>query len=143
MKTIEAIKAYAAINESKLTKLSGADKITVVRIAKVLKPIVKEYEEFVVDAQERLKSEGFDEMVRKAQQWRKEGESTSLSVEERGEINAFFNNYNMLVAKCLTEEENKDVVVDCPKLSEEGFVAFVGDNDFSVETIALIEEVMR
>lgn len=142
MNTITIIAAYNALVGSKLTKMGGEGKIKVVKIIKALKPIATDYEDFRKDALERLKPEGFDEMVKKAEQWQKDGENTTLTATERAGINQFFADYQMEVDKCLKEETEKEHDLEFAKLSEDEFTQFADSNDFTAGQMIELMDIL-
>lgn len=142
MKTEVIVKAYSKINASKITKMEDADKFKVIKMAKAMKPIATAYEDFVKDAQEKLKDEKFDEVQKKAQQWQQEGENTTLTIEERKGINEYLNAYYNKVNECVKEENAKEHELTYDRLTEEAFGKFVASNDFEVSEMVMMEEVM-
>ena len=69
MKTKDITTATALLSDAKLTGMADTDKFTVIRALRVLKPIRQQYEDFVRDASERLKPEGFDQLQERARKW--------------------------------------------------------------------------
>lgn len=143
MKTIEIVKAYRIINEAKLTKMEDADKYKVIKAIRALKPIVTSFEDFTKDAQERLKGEEFANMQKKAEQWQKEGEKTTLTMDERIAINRFFTDYNKRVEECVKEEAEKEVSPEYERLSEEAFSKLIGSNDWAVKEILAVMDALK
>lgn len=142
MKTLEIVKAYRTINDAKLTKMEDADKFRVIKAIRQMKPVVTSFEDFVKEAQERLKPEDFDTMQKKAQQWQEEGDKSPFTVEERREINRYFTDYNAKVEECVKEEAEKEHELTYERLSEEAFGKFIASNDYDVKTIMELEEVI-
>ncbi len=144
MKTKQIVAAYGILSGSKLTKMSGEGKIKVVKVIKALKPVTTEFEDFRKDAIDRLKPEGFDGMAKKAEQWQKEGDATTLTAAERAELNQFFGDYQHEVEKCLEEEAEKEHAMTFARLTGEEFQQFADSNDFTagqlIELMDLISE---
>lgn len=143
MKTIEIVKAYRIINEAKLTKMEDADKYKVIKAIRALKPIATSFDDFTKEAQERLKGEEFANMQKKAEQWQKEGEKTTLTMDERIAINRFFTDYNKRVEECVKEEAEKEVSPEYGRLSEEAFSKLIGSNDWSVKEILAVMDALK
>lgn len=143
MKTIEIVKAYRIINEAKLTKMEDADKYKVIKAIRAMKPIATSFEDFTKDAQERLKGEEFANMQKKAEQWQKEGEKTTLTMDERIAINRFFTDYNKRVEECVKDEAEKEVSPEYGRLSEEAFSKLIGSNDWSVKEILAVMDALK
>ena len=142
MKTMNIIAAYNELVGSKLTKMGGEGKITVVKIIKAFKPIATDYEDFRKDALERLKPEGFDKMAEKAQKWQSEGEKTTLTATERAEINKFFADYQIEVDKCLKEETEKEHELDYPKLTDKEFTELCDGNDWTAGQMLELMDIL-
>ncbi len=143
MKTINIVTAYRTINAAKLTKMDDADKYRVIKAIREMKPIAEQFDSFVSDARERLKPEDFDAMQKKAVKWQKEGEQTTLTMEERIAINRFFTDYNKRVEECVKEEAEKEVSPEYGRLSEEAFEKLIGSNDWTVKEIMEVEDVLK
>lgn len=143
MKTINIVSAYRVINVAKLSKMEDADKYKVIKAIREMKPIAEQFDSFVSDARERLKPEDFDEMQKKAVKWQEEGENTTLTMEERIELNHHFEEYNEKVQECVREESEKEIELKFARLSEEAFCKLMGSNpDWDVKTTVQVEEVL-
>lgn len=142
MKTKQVVEVYNTLNGAKLSKMEDKDKFLVIKAMRQLKPISTAYEEFVKDAQEKLKGDDFEDIQKKAQKWQEEGENTSLSLEERREINTYLNGYNNKVVECLKEEVEKDNELNYEKISEDAFGKLVSSNDFDVKTIMNLQDAL-
>lgn len=142
MTTNAILSAYKLLNDSKLTKMEDKDKFIVIKAVRKFKPIATDFADFQKDAQEKLKSENFEDMQKKAQQWQKEGEKTTISEDERREINTFFNEYYKKLEDCLREESEKVHELEYEKLSEDAFGKLVSSNDFKVDDIIKIQDAM-
>lgn len=142
MKTVEAVKAFELINSAKLTKLSGENKMIIIKAIKELKPIANSFKDFSNDAREKLKDDKFDEMQSRLYQWQRDGENNSFSTEERLEINNYFLKYTSDVEKCLEDEGSKEVTFTYSRLDSEEFGRFLESNDFNVEQCTLLESFL-
>lgn len=139
MKKEDVLKGYAIVNDAKLTKLDDIAKFKVIKACKVMKPIVTELQDFEKDAREKLKGENHEAMIKQAEQWREEGENTTLTIDERKALNKYFEEYNEKVTKCLVDELQSDLDATWEKLSEEELKKFVASNDWNVQqTIAVM-----
>lgn len=142
MKTIELNNAYTLLNAAKLSKMENSDKFKVIRAIRAMKPIVTDFEDFQKDAQERLKGEGHDEMVEKAQQWQREGEKTTLTIEERTAVNEYLNGYNKRIMECVKTEAEKEHELQVESLSEEAFGKLLESNDWNANQIMTIQDFL-
>ena len=139
MKTIDAAVAYNALNAAKLTKMDDADKVKVLKTLRNLKAVATPYFDFVRDAEEKMKPEGYDGMQRKAQQWQAEGQKTTLTAAEQLELDRFFKQYRKSVDEAAREEGDKEVEVKIGKLSEDAFQKLVASNDWKAEELLKLD----
>lgn len=141
--TTDTVKSvYKLLNDSKLTKMEDKDKFIVIKAVRKFKPIAADFEDFKKDVQEKLKGENFEEMQKKALQWNEEGDKTTLTEDERKEVNMFFYEFNKNMEECLKEETERKHELEYEKLSEDAFGKFISSNDFKVDDIIKIQEVM-
>lgn len=130
--TNDIVTAYRQINNAKLTKMEDAEKFALIKIVRQLKKVSTDFDDFLKDAQEKLKPDEFDKIVEKVQ-GKKE-----LSPEEKAKLNK----YNKDVAECLSEELEKEVELDFEPLSSESLGHFIASNDFSLNDILIIGDVV-
>ena len=142
--TIEKIViATNLLKDAKLTKMEDADKYKTIKAMKVLNPVSEEYNEFLDLTREKLKAENFEEMQEKARKWQAEGEKTTLTEEERIEINKFFADYQKSIEECIKEEIAKEKELDYTPLSEDAFLKLAASNpDWTMQQIMAVEEVL-
>lgn len=134
------VSLYNILKEAKLTKLADADKYTVIKILRKLRPTAEKFEEDKKDASERLKPENWEDIIAKAQQWQKEGNETTLTEEEKKEINAVIIKYENSVRECIIEELNTEVEVDMPTISEAVFEKLMASNDWEAKTALFVAD---
>ena len=142
MKISTIIEVYKALKEAKLTKMESKEKFAVIRIMRAVKPVAEEWDAFLSTVDEKLRGEGHEEMVAKIQQWQKEGEQTTLTEEERREVNAYIMRYNREREELLHSELAKEVEVKFEPLTEEAFERFLDSNDMTVEVLGLLSEAI-
>lgn len=142
MKISMIIEVYKALKEAKLTKMESKEKFAVIRIMRAVKPVAEEWDAFLSTVDEKLRGEGHEEMVGKIQQWQKEGEQTTLTEEERREVNAYIMRYNREREELLHSELAKDVEVKFEPLTDEAFERFLDSNDMTVEVLGLLSEAI-
>lgn len=140
MKTSTIIEVYKALKEAKLTKMESKEKFAVIRIMRAVKPVAEEWDAFLSTVDEKLRGEGHEEMVAKIQQWQKEGEQTTLTEEERREVNAYIMRYNKEREELLHAELAKEVEVSFERISEEAFERFIDSNDMDVNVLTILSE---
>lgn len=135
----QIVAAYNALGDAKLTKLDDAEKSKVVKARKAMRPIADEYEAFLKDVQEKFKPENWDEIQEKIQQWQKEGEKTTLTEEERIELNKAIIGYQNGVDKAVKEELEKEVELNFDKLSEDSDVKIMSASDWTPKQLDAID----
>lgn len=134
------VSLYNILKEAKLTKLADADKYAIIKILRKLRPTAEKFDADKKDASERLKPENWDDTIAKAQQWQKEGEDTTLTEEEKKEINATIIKYENSVRECIIEELNTEVEVDMPTINEEAFEKLMASNDWEAKTALFVAD---
>lgn len=139
-KTETILAIYNVLKDAKLTKMEDSDKYAIIKILRRLRPITEDFEAFKKDASERLKPENWLDIVAKVQQWRREGENTTLTEDERRSINLAIVNYEREVQECISEELNWEVDIDIPVLTEEAFEKLMASNDWEAKTALLIAD---
>lgn len=142
MRTKDVVSVFANLNTAKLTKMEDNAKFKVIKALRLIKKVNAEHDDFLKDAQEKLKGDEFDEMKDKAQKWQEEGEKTTITMEERLKINKFFTSYNERISKIMKDEEEKDVDLTYEKLTEDEFKTLVSSNDFDVNTMMLLQDAL-
>lgn len=130
--TDSIVSVYRLINNAKISQMDTEEKFAFIKAVRQLKKVGANFDELLNDAQERLKNEDTAAILTKIQS----GEE--LSAEE----NAAFNKYNQDVTSCLQDELDKEINLDFEPLSEGAFGRFIASNDFSVNQILLIEDVL-
>ena len=157
LKTDIIITLFRFLNEAKYTKMNDADKITVWKILRALKPTAEKFEDDKKSCQEKLKPEGYDDLLKEAQK---------IENDERkdfGEINTpqreqefvrflceKYENYanfqdvhrNMvkLCSEALQEFASKEVEVKYEPLTEDAFGKLMASNDWQLSKADFIGE---
>lgn len=149
MKTIDIVNAYNVLNGAKLAKMQDADKFTVIRAMRALKPIQTDYEAAVRDAQERLKPEDFDALQKKAADWNathKDKKLTDLTPEERTTldgINAAYRDYTEKVEQCVRDLAETEKTLDYTRLSQDAFGKLLESNpEWKMQEILGVADVL-
>lgn len=127
---------YNSLKGALVGSLEDRDKFAVVRAMRVLKPMAVEMEEFVGDAREKLKPEGFDEAREKARKF------DSLPEQEKAELNALAEAYNDSVARCVSEELGKEVELELEPVGEEAVCVMGAASNFDISTIMTVQDVL-
>lgn len=136
LKTIEAVNAYATLKDAKLSKMEDEEKFTVILAMRKLKGVVTAYEDFSKDAQEKLKPDNFDDLQDRAQRF------DTLDNEEKVKTNKELAAYNRSVSNCVRPEQEKVNELEYDPLSKEAFSRLVKSNDFTVETMLTLNDIL-
>ena len=133
IKTRQAVSAYNVARNLKFGKVERGDVFTLLRATNALKPTVTAYEDFVKDAQERLKPEGFDSIAAKFQA------KEELTAKEQAAVEK----YNNDVSDCVEAELEKVVEVEYEPLGEDGLYALAAANEnLTLEAMAQMHGVL-
>lgn len=140
MKTSTIIEVYKALKEAKLTKMESKEKFAVIRIMRAVKPVAEEWDAFMATVDEKLKGENHEAIVAMIQQWQKEGDNTTLTMEERKEVNEYIAKFNAERNELINAELAKEVEVSFERISEETFERFIDSNDMDVNVLTMLSE---
>lgn len=149
VKTEKVLGAFNVLNTAKYAKMDDADKIKAWKIARALKPIATKFDEDSKDAAEKLKPEGFDDDLRKAQEYErvtkdKDADASKLEMgaAEYDEFIKKLKEMNKVVADALKEFANKEVDIDFEPISEDAFTKLMASNDWTMEQAVMIGELI-
>ena len=146
MKTIEAVRAYKAMKQAKLSKMEDADKMKFIKAMRVLRPISEEYDKDLEEGRKALQDDKFEEMQQKAQKHNEAMKNKSqdglLSYSELKELNDYFNAYEQSARKLVKELDEKEVNVSIGRLSESAFGKMAASNDMSGEELEVMADVI-
>lgn len=130
----DVVAAYRIISreDTKVTKMLDNEKFEYVRKLTQVKKVGVEFDEFVKEAQKRLKPEGMDAIIEKMQK------REELTTEEQ----ALVNKYDTDVSACVKEELDKEATLNIAPWSEETLGRFIASNDWSVNAIMHVIDVL-
>lgn len=129
------VEAYKLLGEAKVTELEEQEVLKIIKARKVMRPIVEEIESFLKDCQEKFKPENWDGLQSKIHQWQQEGDKTTLSEEERIEINKTIIEYQIKINNAIKEEESRIVEINIEKLSEDSIIKLLKHNDWQISKL--------
>ena len=135
----QIVAAYNTLGEAAVIKLEEAEAIKVVKARKAMRPIVEDYEAFLKDCQEKFKPENWDSIQAKLQQWQKEGEKTTLTEEERTEINKVVIEYQTKIDKALADELKKEHEINAEKFNDGTDVKLLQENGWKSKQLDAID----
>jgi len=140
IKTEKVLSAYRVLSTAKYSKMSDEDKIKVWKIARTLKPVADKFEDDSKDASEKFKPEGFDENLRKAQEYErvtkdKDADASKLEMgaAEYGGFIKELQKYNKIVGDAIKEFADKEVELEFEKLTEDAFGKLMASNEWTME----------
>lgn len=142
MKLKQLIAAYKALGEAKVSKLDEKEVIKVVKARKAMRVHADDYEAFLKDCQEKFKPEDWDAIHEKIQKWQQEGEKTTLSENERVELNKAVIGYQQKIELAVKEELEKDIDITIEALSEESATKLLVENGWELKKLDEIEVIL-
>jgi hypothetical protein len=119
--TEQAVDMFGILSNSTSTTLDDAERIKLLDVRRVLRPIAKPYESFAEDARETLKFAGFDELSVKAS-------SNALKGDEILAWNMNYVRYQKSLKAALDAELKKECEIDVVKISRATFIALLKEN---------------
>lgn len=125
MKVGKIVNAFRALEKATVSDLTAEERISVVKAMKAMRTTTKEFESFVKDLREKFKSENLEAIIRKIQ------EGKGLTEDEV----KTFNEYNIPVSAAIREEEDKEVELDIPKVSEDAIIKMIGENKWELSKL--------
>lgn len=147
MKIEEVLKVAGVVRSAKVTKMEDADKMKVIKASRALNKVVKEYESLVEDVKEKMKDERFDDMMKRYQAFQPYdgkplNELTKEQLAELNDIRTYFGEYEAKVNGLLREEVEKESDADYERLTEEAFIKLIGSNDYTVDVMDMLQDVL-
>lgn len=130
--TDQIVTAFRLINNAKLSKMQDEEKFAVIKVMRQLKKVNTDFEDFIKDAQEKLRPEGFAEIASKMQSNR------PLTDEETTKVNK----YNKDVSDCISPELAKEHELTFDPIDEDAMGRFLASNDFSIAEIMAICDII-
>ena len=138
----QVVDCYRALDKTKANKLEESEKIKILNARKAMRPIYESFEAFLKDTQEMFKSEDWEEIQKKVQQWQQEGENTTLTASEKNLLNEALIKYEKSVSSAIKEEQAKEVELDIEKLKENSDIKLMSENDWDFGRLSLIEIIL-
>ena len=148
LKTSEVLNAFNVLNAANYKQLDDADKIKLWKIARVMKPIAKQFEDDTRDASEKFKPDGIDGQLEKAREYEaklKAGNTDKLPMTQE-EYEAFIHGpwakFSQLVNKAVKDFGEKDVEMEFEPLTEEAFGKLMASNDWTIERVMTLGDLI-
>lgn len=141
MKKKEAIELYKVLNGCKLTGMSSSSKMTVLNNLRNLRPVSETYESDIKEAIEKLKPEGFDDLMKKVRGHNDSvntGGKSIMSTEELNEASSTINSYNKEVNDFVEKILDEDADIELDKLDTPNLEKLLDANDIEASQLAII-----
>lgn len=135
MKIKEIVTIYKTLGEAKVTKLEESEVIKIVKARKEMRKYSDDYEAFLKDVQEKFKPEDWDDVQTKVQKWQQEGENTTLTDEQKIELNKVLFEYQRKIDASLKEELDRDVNITFDKLKEDTLTKLMIENGWELKKL--------
>jgi hypothetical protein len=136
MRTKELAQVYNLLKGAKLSKMEDSDKIKVVVAMREIKKIVTPYNEAINDARESLKDGDFERSVGKLRDFK------NLPDEDKVALNTYFQTYEENIAKAVSDIAESEHELQYERLSEDAFGKFIASNDFTIEQIMKLQDIL-
>lgn len=128
--------AHRMLGGASLAKMEDAEKFTVIKAMRALKPVATALSEAVETAREKLAPEDYARIKQNAQRFQ------TLTPQEQAEVNAVERELDEKVTECVKEEAGKEHELEYEPLSEAAFGRFMSSNDFRVSAIMTLSDVL-
>lgn len=129
MKIKEAVSLYKILGEAKVSNLEESEIIKIVKVRKVLRSVVEEYEAFFKDAQDKFKPNDFEEVQNKIQRW------NELTDEEKIAVNKSIKLYEAKINATVNEEAERELDIKVDKLTDDSITKLLKQNDWSISKL--------
>lgn len=143
LKTKDIIGVYKVLSDAKLTKMESSDKFKVIKMMRAMRPIAEEWDSFLKTVDEKLKKDNHDNIIEKAQKWQQDGDKTTLTTEEKIEINKYLVEFHKEKEECIREELEKDANLEFDKINDLAFEKLIDSNDWEVGKIIELETIIK
>ena len=142
LKVSEVIGVYSTLKDAKLTKMESADKFKVIKIMRPMQGVADEWDKFMENVDKKLQKENHEEIIQKARKWQEEREKTTLTDEEKIEINRYLITFQKEKDECVKDELEKVVSLDFEKLTQDAFEKLIDSNDWEVNKMMQLESLI-
>ena len=149
MKVIDIYNIYKHLNNAKLNSMADADKFTVIRAMRALKPVYKELQDAIDDASVKCKPDDWDEQTRRRQEFdqahatKRLNELTLGEMLEREAIVEYITKFNNDVDECVRDLANQDRELTYTRLTEEALGKLMESNpEWKMQEILGVADVL-
>lgn len=140
----QVVECYKALGDATVSTLEESDKIKILKIRKVMRPMVEEYNAYVKDAEEKFKFEGIEEAdklrIGAINKWNKDHsyQFSEEEIEAAEKIGKFLESKS----KAENEELSREVEIEFEKLSESAELRIMDENKWKIKKLEEIEIVL-
>ena len=149
MKVIDIYNIYKHLNNAKLNSMADADKFTVIRAMRAMKPVYKELQDAIDDASVKCKPDDWDEQTRRRQEFdqahatKRLNELTLGEMLEREAIVEYITKFNNDVDECVRDLANQDRELTYTRLTEEALGKLMESNpEWKMKEILGVADVL-
>lgn len=147
LKAARLMELYTLLYQAKLDGVNSADRVKVVRLVMAMRPAAEKLQADIDTAREQLKPKGFDDALMR---WNETREKVQLGDKTGPMTDVEFveftyqalNPYNRDVAAACKQSEQREVAIDMPLLSAEGFDQLVAANTWTAGQQAALMAVI-
>jgi hypothetical protein len=141
MKKKEAIELYKVLNGCKLTGMASSSKMIVLNNLRSLRPVSEAYESDVKEAIEKLKPEGFDDLMKKVRGHNDSvntGGKPVMSGDELRDASSIIEKYNKEVNDFVENILDEDAGIELNKLDNPDLEKLLDANDIEASQLEII-----
>lgn len=141
MKKKEAIELYKVLNGCKLTGMVSSSKMTVLNNLRKLRPVSETYETDVKDAIEKMKPEGFDDLMKKAREHNdavNAGGKPVMTGAELRDASTVIDGYNKDVNDFVEKMLDEEVDINLERLDDPDLEKLLDANDIEASRLGVI-----
>lgn len=136
------VSAYKTLGEIKTAKLEEAEIVKILKARKAMRPFAEEFDAFLKDVQEKFKPANWDELQQKIAQWQQDDKNTTLTNEEKIEINKVLARYQNSINSVINDEFEREVEISIETLKEESIVKLLTENNWELKKLDDIEIIL-
>lgn len=142
MKALEALNLNKVLGGLKdLSTIEASMRINIVKNILKLKKVTDELSEAMQTAREKVKPEGYDELIQKAEKHNEaisKGEEKIMSEEEITLLNLKTNKFNSELEKVLSEFQDREYELEMNLITEETFDILCKENNLSAAECTIL-----
>lgn len=135
-----AVVAYDLLKNINLKGVSLTGKLHILCATSAFRKVTEDFVAAINEAEKNLKDEQYQEMYERAAKWNTEGDASTLSEDEKKEINDFFRNYDKEILAIISPEEELDIDLGDVSISRED-LAIIADS-LTVEALLFLSDVL-